>query len=131
HLTDLPQGKRLEADDALASTFERLLEYRERVTRALEPFRAEQHRSTDAQVTLHPAPGDRALLAGRLELLADLFIVSRVVLGEDAAGEPTVEVSQAPGRRCQRCWKWYEEMASDALCRRCDRAVAAARAGGA
>jgi isoleucyl-tRNA synthetase len=129
HLADLPQGKRLAEADPLAVVFERMLEYRELATRALEPFRAEQHRSTDAAVTIRPRPADRAILAPRLSLLADLFIVSRVTLAaDDADKEPALEVAQAPGRRCQRCWKWYEQMASEALCVRCDGAVTAAPA---
>ena len=130
HLCDLPLGRQLDPADDLAALFARLLEYRERATRALEPFRAEGHRSTDAQVTIAPLAADRPLLAARLDLLADLFIVSKVVLAErDAAadGEGEVEVGQAPGRRCERCWRWFEQMATDELCRRCADAVAQTR----
>jgi isoleucyl-tRNA synthetase len=134
HLTDLPHGRRLEADDPLAATFSRLLAYRERATRQLEPFRAEGHASADAEVTIAPAAGDRALLEPRLDALAELFIVSSVVLAaSDAPGEePTIEVRQAPGTRCERCWRWYREMsaASPDLCKRCAEAVAAVRAAG-
>jgi len=123
HLCDLPLGRRQGPEDDLGAVFARLLEYRERATRALEPFRAGGHRSTDALVTIAPAAADRALLAPRTDLLADLFIVSKVVLA-DRDGAPDVEVSEAPGRRCERCWRWYEQMATDDLCRRCADAVA-------
>ncbi len=130
HLCDLPAGKRIEEGDQLAATFARLLAYRARATAQLEPFRASGHRSTDARVTIAPAAGDRELLAPRLALLADLFIVSAVALAPaDAAGdEPVIEVDQAPGTRCERCWRWYEQMSSRSadLCPRCDDAVAAA-----
>ncbi|HTE53185.1 MAG TPA: isoleucine--tRNA ligase [Kofleriaceae bacterium] len=133
HLADLPLGRELAADDPLAVTFARLLGYRERVTRQLEPFRAGGQRSTDAQVVIAPPAGDRALLEPRLELLAELFIVSRVALAaDDAPGdEPVIEVGPAPGSRCERCWRWYEEMAAaaPALCRRCAEAVDQFRAG--
>jgi isoleucyl-tRNA synthetase len=135
HLSDLPAGRRFEPDDSLASTFARLLGYRERVTRQLEPFRAAGHRSIDAQVVIEPAAGDRALLEPRLGLLAELFIVSRVGLakGDAPAGrEPAIEVGPAPGTRCERCWRWYEVMSARTpdLCPRCDEAVAAVRGAG-
>jgi isoleucyl-tRNA synthetase len=131
HLADLPVGRRLDPDDPLARTFARLLAYRERVTRALERFRAAGHRSTDAAVVIRPPAADRALLEPRLELLAQLFIVSRVTLAGDVDGEPVVEVGPAAGARCERCWRWYDEMSPQSadLCRRCGQAVAAVRAG--
>jgi isoleucyl-tRNA synthetase len=133
HLADLPQGRRVEPGDPLAATFARLLAYRQAVSAALEPFRAGGHRTADARVAITPLPGDRALLAPRLDLLAELCIVSRVTLASgDAAGEvPGVEVGPAPGSRCERCWRWYEEMSASApaLCRRCAQAVAEVRAG--
>jgi isoleucyl-tRNA synthetase len=131
HLCDLPLGRKLEPEDDLAAVFARLLEYRELSTRALEPFRASGHRSTDAQVTIAPLAADRALLAARLDMLADLFIVSKVVLA-DADGAPDgvdIRVGEAPGTRCERCWRWFEQMATDELCRRCADAVAATRGG--
>ncbi|HYU16753.1 MAG TPA: isoleucine--tRNA ligase [Candidatus Acidoferrum sp.] len=131
HLTELPVGRRLEPDDPLATTFARLLDYRERVKAKLEPFRAERHRSDDAQVVIAPPAGDRALLEPRLELLAELFIVSRVTLapGDAAGAEPTIEVAPAPGTRCERCWRWYETMSPRVpdLCPRCAEAVAVFR----
>jgi isoleucyl-tRNA synthetase len=126
HLCDLPLGRPMDPSQDLAALWARLLDHRERATRALEPFRAAGHRSTDAQVTIAPLEADRALLAGRLDLLADLFIVSKVVLAE-RAGAPDVEVSEAPGTRCERCWRWYEQMAQGDLCRRCADAVAQTR----
>ncbi|HKE18459.1 MAG TPA: isoleucine--tRNA ligase [Kofleriaceae bacterium] len=134
HLTDLPAGLLLEADDPLAATFARLLAYREHATRQLEPFRAGGHRSTDARLVIAPAAGDRALLEPRLAQLADLFIVSQVALAPaDAEGsEPVIAVEEARGSRCERCWRWYEEMSPQAgdLCVRCAGAVAAVRAAG-
>ena len=72
-------------EDPLVRLFDRLLEYRELATKALEPFRAEGHRSTDAQIVITPTAADRSLLEPRLALLADLFIVSDVALAEETA----------------------------------------------
>jgi isoleucyl-tRNA synthetase len=58
--------------------------------------------------------------------LANLFIVSRVVLEEDASlgdGAPHVEVARAPGRKCERCWTYSEKVGQlgvhPGVCERC------------
>ncbi|MBT8492641.1 MAG: hypothetical protein KJO07_06240 [Deltaproteobacteria bacterium] len=37
-------------------------------------------------------------------------------------------MSQAPGDKCERCWRFYQQMSQDdpAICPRCAQAVAAA-----
>jgi hypothetical protein len=130
HLTELPLGKRLASSDRLATEIATLLRYRELALAALEPFRAAKHRSEDAEVVIRPAAGDREVLERRLAELPDLFIVSSVVVDENAAGDPEVEIRQAPGDRCQRCWRYYRSMAASnpELCERCAEAVTAATA---
>jgi isoleucyl-tRNA synthetase len=130
HLTELPLGKRLASSDRLATEIATLLRYRELALAALEPFRAEKHRSEDAEVVIRPAAGDREVLERRLAELPDLLIVSSVVIDENAAGDPEVEIRQAPGDRCQRCWRYYRSMAASnpELCERCAEAVIAATA---
>ena len=112
-------------DEALAKEFETLKAWRERVTKALEPFRAQKNKSSDATVTLHASAADRAVLKKHASELADLFITSSVVLGD---GEGTVDVIAHPGPRCERCWKHYDHLAiaPNDVCERC----AAALAGG-
>ncbi len=126
HLAELPGGRRLADTDELAVLWELLLRYRDAATKKLEAFRAEKHRSEDAQVTIRPVRSDRERLVGREEQIAQLFLVSKVVIGDASAGDqPEIDVAQAPGARCERCWKWYEAMApgSDDLCVRCQGAV--------
>ena len=60
------------------------------------------------------------------QFLADLFIVSKLTLGEadeGTAGEncPNVKVSVAPaaGDKCPRCWKNTEAPNANGLCPRC------------
>jgi isoleucyl-tRNA synthetase len=53
--------------------------------------------------------------------LANLFIVSRVDLAE-SDGELRVQVSSAPGVKCERCWTYSEKvgrLAHPGLCERC------------
>jgi len=53
--------------------------------------------------------------------LANLFIVSRVDLGEGDGGL-TVQVSRAAGAKCERCWTYSEKvgrLSHPGLCERC------------
>jgi isoleucyl-tRNA synthetase len=101
--------------------FPTLLAWRERVTKALEPFRAEKRKSVDAKITLH-AGGDRKVLEQYASELADLFIVSAVAI---EAGDDRVTVAEHSGPRCERCWKHYDRLAADPpdVCERCAEAL--------
>src|SRR6185436_8932836 len=100
-----------------------LLVWRERVTKALEPFRAAKNKSVDAKITLQ-ATGDRSVLEKYRDELADLFIVSGVDI---TAGQDTVTVEPHAGPRCERCWKHYDHLAADPndVCERCAAALKA------
>jgi isoleucyl-tRNA synthetase len=121
HLAILPVGAKLDPEDPLAVEWTTLFAYRERVLKAMEAFRAEKHHPLDAEVTIRPAAADRTLLERELARLPDLFVVSRVVIGDDAA-EPAISVRQAPGNRCERCWKYTD--AAPPYCARCQPIVA-------
>ena len=121
HLAQFPAGQA--QDEAAAAEWRVLLDWRDRVTKALEPFRAQKRRSTDARVRLAPdVAAHRAILARHAAELADLFIVSAVTL--EASG-PVVAVEDHPGPRCERCWKHYDRLAADPadVCERCAEAL--------
>ncbi|HVV83284.1 MAG TPA: isoleucine--tRNA ligase [Kofleriaceae bacterium] len=132
HVATYPAGRALAADDPLAADFAVLRAWRERVTKALEPFRAAKHKSSDARVTLHAPAADHAVLARHQAELADLFIVSAVAIGV-TEGEPRVDVAEHGGHRCERCWKWFDELAKEPadVCLRCADALAARASAGA
>ncbi|HSD88838.1 MAG TPA: class I tRNA ligase family protein, partial [Kofleriaceae bacterium] len=121
HLALFPEAR--EADTALEKDFEMLLAWRERVTKAIEPFRAQKNKSVDARVTLQ-AKDSAATLQKYKDELADLFIVSGV---EIASGDETVVVEAHTGPRCERCWKHYDKLAADPVdvCERCATALKA------
>ncbi len=129
HLATYPVGKALAVDDPLAADFVVLRAWRERVTKAIEPFRAAKHKSIDARVALQVPAADLAVLTRHHAELADLFIVSAVTLGEAAA--PAVDVAEHGGHRCERCWKWFDALATAPadVCVRCAEALAALRGG--
>jgi hypothetical protein len=115
-----PEGAALAEDDEEHVAFRALLAWRERVTKALEPFRAAKHKSLDARVRLVGPANEIHALTQNQDELVDLFIVSAVEV-VDEAGEPRVEVEEHGGVRCERCWKWYEALAAEPndVCDRC------------
>jgi isoleucyl-tRNA synthetase len=124
HLAEFPPAvDDAEAVDILLA-YAGLLSWRERVNKALEPFRAAGNKSTDARVTLKNPPNDPLLMAYRDEL-ADLFIVSDVQLDAAAPQDVTVELHTGP--RCERCRKHFEALAADPIdvCERCADALRA------
>ncbi len=145
HLERFPDVPRDWLDDVLKQQWDRLLEVRREVAKALETARARKliGSSLEARVRVLSAPEDLpALLGGKRELLATLFIVSRVDLTAGGGRASVVYESQdipgliigvdrAPGEKCERCWTRTEEVGRDAahptLCARCIRVVSAAR----
>jgi len=123
HMALMPSGEPAEAN----ADWETLLGYREAVGKQLEEFRAQKNKSLDARVTVKPPTAHRALLESRTRILADVLIVSDIVLSsEDAAGDtPEFTVENHDGSRCERCWKWYAALSAkhDDICERCSAAV--------
>jgi len=134
-LCDFPEPEPEWSNVALATRWERIWEIRAEVTKALEAQRkaGEIGHSLDARVVLSVSDADRVLLEGiGLQGLAYLFIVSQVELAEGAAPAGlTVEVTQAKGAKCARCWNYSTAVATHEdhplLCDRCYAVVSEAR----
>jgi isoleucyl-tRNA synthetase len=144
HLERFPEVPLEWLDDTLKAEWDRLLEVRREVAKALETARAQKliGSGLEARVRVESAPEDLpALLRAKRDLLATLFIVSRVDL-EGGGGERVryesqdipglvIAVDRAPGEKCERCWTRSEEVGRDAahptLCARCVRVVTRAR----
>ncbi|HEY4182432.1 MAG TPA: isoleucine--tRNA ligase [Kofleriaceae bacterium] len=123
HLAAFPDVKQDNAAGEIIADFAVLLAWRERATKALEPFRATKKKSVDASVVLRPAASERGVLERYKAELADLFIVSAATIGAD--GDGTVEVTEHTGLRCERCWKHYDKLAAEPndVCERCATAL--------
>jgi isoleucyl-tRNA synthetase len=143
HLVTFPEERGEWINERLGAEWERLLEVRGEVSRALEAARKQGAigKGVDAVVFVTSAPEEewRPLLAGKGEsLLATLFNVSAVRFDErppqgvgtvydsqDIPGLALVVVpAQALGwKRCERCWTWSAGVGADArhptLCERC------------
>ncbi len=145
HLERFPQVPLEWIDDILKGEWDRLLEVRREVAKALETVRGQKKigSALEASVWITSAPEDLpALLRAKRELLAALFIVSDVRLFEQPpAGallppsESTeipglsIAVDRAPGRKCERCWRWSPRVGESSrhptLCERCLTVIAA------
>jgi isoleucyl-tRNA synthetase len=148
HLLTLCEAKPQLADAALEARWERLLELREQILKLLEKMRQSGTIGAplEARIAIG-ADGDGwadTLRASR-GLLKELFIVSDVeILAASAVSElkakangarefdadgqfgrittspPAVLLGRrAGGRKCQRCWCYYDDAADPDLCERC------------
>ena len=110
-------------DGAAMERWERMIQVRNAVNGALEEARAEKKlgKSLEAAVEL-TVPAEDAFLAGMDgETLADLLIVSKADV--KVGGELSVQVRNAQGEKCERCWKVLSSVGADSehptLCKRC------------
>jgi isoleucyl-tRNA synthetase len=138
HLERFPEVPLEWLDDTLKREWDRLLEVRREVARALELARGRKliGSGLEATVRIASAPEDLpALLGAKRAVLQTLFIVSGVELGPGPAGVVhyesqeipglVIDVDRAPGDKCERCWMRRPSVgASVAHPGLCDRCVA-------
>ena len=123
HLTDFP-AKNLIDDAALEAKWDKLLEVRDDVNKALEESRNEKviGKSLEAAVEIYSNDSEVVELLNSVDNLHQLFIVSSVDVKENdgvAYDLATVKVTKAEGHRCERCWNIVEEVNEEVLCPRC------------
>jgi isoleucyl-tRNA synthetase len=142
HLERFPEVPLEWLDDTLKREWDRLLEVRREVARALELARSRKliGSALEASVRITSAPEDLpALLRVKRPVLQPLFIVSRVELepGPPAAVHYesqeipglVIDVDRAVGDKCERCWMRSPSVGTSAahptLCDRCVAVVGA------
>jgi isoleucyl-tRNA synthetase len=113
----------------LKSDWQMLLSVRDQVLKALETARNEKRIGSglEAQVHLFAPESVYPVLERYRDQLRYVFIVSMVVLDKlpatngDAA--LTIEVTEAPGQKCERCWNYSTHVGEDknypTVCERC------------
>jgi len=140
HLAAWPEPDESLVDSALEERWDRLLEVREEVYRALEGARQREEIGTslEARVVIYAGGLDLALLEETASMLPAVMIVSQVEVrelsgfGGERRGSGDIEavVGLAEGNKCQRCWNYSPEVGADEehleVCERC---VGALRAG--
>jgi isoleucyl-tRNA synthetase len=139
HLERFPEVPLAWIDDTLKGEWDRLLEVRREVAKALESVRGQKKIGSglEAAVWISAAPEDLPdLLRRKRSLLPTLFIVSEVRLFEPPApaallppSESTeipglvIAVDRARGDKCERCWRYSprvgESREHPTLCERC------------
>ncbi len=124
-LNDWPTVKAEYENEALDLKWNRILEVRDNVLKALEEARNKKliGQSLQAKVVLK-ADGDLyEFLQSNLELLATVFITSQVEVVKDGKGELEVEILLAEGEKCERCWIYSGTVGHShehpTLCNRC------------
>jgi isoleucyl-tRNA synthetase len=148
HVALFPEERGEWLNERLSADWDRLLEVRGEVSRALETARQQGKigKGVDALVYIPSAPEEQwrpLLLAKGEALLTTVFNVSGVRLEQRAPREAVRYESQdIPGlvlevvpaqalgwRKCERCWTWSprlgEDSAHPALCERCTPVVTA------
>jgi isoleucyl-tRNA synthetase len=113
---------------------EKLFAIREEVLKSLELARQEKliGKSLEAQVRLTLPKPTFDLLSLYHKQLPALFIVSSVLLASEDGGNGNapvrVEVTRAPGQKCERCWNYSVHVGENkeypTVCERCSAALA-------
>ncbi len=139
HLATFPQPLLPEVEEAFRRKWERLLEIRSEITKALEIARKEEKiigNSLEARVVLEAPTELETFLKEHAPVLEYLAIVSQLSCQEAGGGVcyeaeeiPGLKiwVSRAAGKKCERCWKWSESVGTDEdlpqVCARCARVL--------
>ncbi len=126
-LAGLPARERPRDADALERRYGQLLDVRAVVQGKLEEARRAKliGSGLEAMVTVRAEGETLKLLEDAREELPALFIVSKVAL---EAGKLGVDVARAPGKKCERCWVYAEDVGKDpkhpTICGKCAGALA-------
>ena len=130
HLTSFPEVESEYLDDGLDERWERILEIRAIVTKALEEARKEKviGLSLDAQIHLHIPEKVFSFLECYEKDLKSIFIVSSVTLHQTKdEKEVRAEVLRADGKKCERCWNYDVSVGHhpehQVICQRCVEAI--------
>ena len=111
----------------LEEKWTKIIKVKDEAAKALEVARAEKviGHSLNAKVIINTDKENYEFLAGKEELLQEVFIVSGVEIKE--AKEFSVEVAVADGEKCERCWMYSTTVGEDkenpTICHKCSEAL--------
>lgn len=132
HLTDMPKVTKYNDALSLKTKYEKFLDLRDEVLKALESARNEKiiGKSFNAKLTIYPNENTINYLKTVDANLQQIFIVSQFEIAEGTApanaikfADMAVLVENAEGHTCARCWQVVEEVNEDELCERCNAVV--------
>jgi isoleucyl-tRNA synthetase len=136
HLAYFPQAEDitgaisdLSRAEAVKADFDALMRLREEVLKSLEGARQEKliGSALEALVTIHAPENTYKILERHRDDMRFLLIASGLELKQATGGNGSagirVEVSRAPGTKCERCWNYSLEVGKDerypTVCERC------------
>jgi isoleucyl-tRNA synthetase len=131
HLLPLPNGEKFAFCGEATEHVDRLLAIRALVNQKLEEERREKRigKSLEARVTLHVGKNhsDAEILSDYRKHLAELFIVSQIEVVDGSGDGLSISSGRANGDRCDRCWRYCEELSNGAgmgrVCPRCKKVL--------
>ncbi|PIP68117.1 MAG: isoleucine--tRNA ligase [Candidatus Omnitrophica bacterium CG22_combo_CG10-13_8_21_14_all_43_16] len=133
HLADWPKAENCLIDADLEAGWQKLINLREEVLKALEEKRIAKLIGSplEAKVVIAAAKEKYEFLNKYLPDLRYIFIVSQVELVK--GDKLNIRVLKADGKKCSRCWNWSplvgKDQANPTLCERCSGVVTEERKG--
>ncbi|TAN60106.1 isoleucine--tRNA ligase [bacterium] len=126
HLSEWPELKDKYIDDELENRWYNLIQFRARVSKALEEKREAQGIGDSLEAELIIGVAEESDFLWHFEKdLAEIFIVSAARL--EKSPETNIRVLKASGGKCPRCWNYSSEIGADArhpeICPKCVRAI--------
>ncbi len=136
-IEEMPKVNNEWMDNHLAEKWDKILDLRYDITKALEIARQEKliNHSLTAEVNLYPQDQETYIFLSTLDNLAEIVIVSKLALHQvqDEVPQDAKQgeyfssvkrgVASASGSKCERCWMYNEEVGSNPehpeLCPRC------------
>ncbi|MGL4392722.1 MAG: isoleucine--tRNA ligase, partial [Fusobacteriaceae bacterium] len=132
-LTNWYQPEPKYIDDKLSDKWEKIIKIRKDANKLLEKARQGETKiignSLDAKISLYTSDKDLLNFIKDNKVNIELAtITSKVIISENlesdfTAGEELPEllmlVAHADGGKCERCWKYSEELNSESICPRC------------
>ena len=111
---DLTEGLGAE-HRARVENWNKLMPLRDEVLKSLEAARQEKVIGAPLEASVRFSADDSLypLLEEYSRELPGLFIVSQVVLGRQSEPGIRAVIERAPGIKCERCWKYTEDVGSD------------------
>lgn len=124
YLEDMVEAKDYSKYDELKANFDKFMEFRNDILKALEDARNEKviGKSFNAKLTITPTKEIKDLLDKLDSNIGQMCIVSQFEL-KDVANEVKIEVAPAEGFTCSRCWQIVKSVDDGELCPRCRKIV--------
>lgn len=120
HVARFPES--FYSEPTLAEQWAVVLQFRERVFRIIESVRQNKGigKPLEARVEASVTGDDFRILSAYADGIADILLVSEVVLEDAGSGPEAINVVRADGQKCKRCWLIRRDTdGTTGLCGRC------------